>query len=310
MLTRAGYRDVTIFERGKRVGGVWNHNTYPGAACDVPSHLYEFSFAPNPRWSRRYAPQAEIQEYLEHVAREHGLLGRVRADTKVIDARWNDDTGRWVLKTSDGDHTADVLITACGQLSTPKLPEIPGMDSFAGPSFHTAEWHDDVELAGRRVAIIGTGCSAIQTGPAIAPVVAQLDIYQRSPGWTIPKTDFAYSERAKAMFERFPAIQRLDRAANFAFHDFAAYAMTRQPLLLAPFRAAGRRQINKAISDPDLRAKVTPHDEVGCKRVMLTDDWYPTLARENVELVIDATAEITPHGVRTTDGTDRPAHAT
>jgi cation diffusion facilitator CzcD-associated flavoprotein CzcO len=307
MLTRAGYRDVMVFERGARVGGVWNQNTYPGAACDVPSHLYEFSFAPNPRWSRRYAPQAEIQEYLERVAADHRVLERVRTNTEVSDARWDDDVGRWVLQTSGGAHTADVLVTACGQLSVPKFPKLAGIDAFAGPAFHTAEWRHDVELDGRRVAMIGTGCSAIQAGPAIAPIVAQLDIYQRSPGWTVPKMDFAYSERAKRVFGRFPALQRLDRTANFAFHELGALGMTREPLLLAPFRALGRRQIEKAISDPELRAKVTPRDEVGCKRVMLTDDWYPTLTRDNVELVTDAIAEVTPHGVRTSDGTERAA---
>jgi cation diffusion facilitator CzcD-associated flavoprotein CzcO len=307
MLARAGYREVTIFERGERVGGVWNHNTYPGAACDVPSHLYEFSFAPNPRWSRRYSPRAEIQEYVERVAAQHGVLDRVRTNTEVSDASWDEKHARWTLRTSAGTHDADVLIAACGQLSVPKLPATGGIDDFAGPAFHTAEWRHDVALDGRRVAMIGTGCSAIQTGPAIAPIVAQLDVYQRSPGWTVAKMDFAYSERAKRAFERFPALQRLDRAANFAFHEFGALAMTREPLLLAPFRAMGRRQIKKAISDPVLREKVTPKDEVGCKRVMLTDDWYPTLTRENVELVTDPIARITPTGVRTADGIERPA---
>jgi cation diffusion facilitator CzcD-associated flavoprotein CzcO len=244
MLRRAGYEDLVVFERGARVGGVWNHNTYPGAACDVPSHLYEFSFEPNPRWSRRYAPQAEIQEYVESVAERYGALAQVRTNTEVTGASWDAERARWLLQTSAGEHEADVLLTACGQLSVPKLPELRGLESFAGEAFHTAEWRDDVELAGKRVAIIGTGCSAIQTAPAIQPIVAQLDIYQRSPGWTIPKMDYAYSERAKRAFERFPALQRMDRAAIFAFMDLGALAMTREPRLLAPFRALARRQIN------------------------------------------------------------------
>jgi cation diffusion facilitator CzcD-associated flavoprotein CzcO len=307
MLRRAGYEDIVVFERGTRVGGVWNHNTYPGAACDVPSHLYEFSFEPNPRWSRRYAPQAEIQEYVERVAARHGVLERVRTNTEVSDAAWDAARSRWVLDTSAGTHEADVLITACGQLSVPKLPDLPGLERFAGEAFHTAQWRHDVELAGKRVAIIGTGCSAIQTAPAIQPIVAQLDIYQRSPGWTIPKMDFEYSERAKRLFERFPALQRLDRAAVFAFMELGALAMTRQPWLLRPFRAVAQRQITKAISDPVLRAKVTPPDEVGCKRLMLTDEWYPALTRANVELLTERVAEITPQGVRTADGTERAA---
>jgi cation diffusion facilitator CzcD-associated flavoprotein CzcO len=305
MLRRAGYDDVTVFERGERLGGVWHHNTYPGAACDVPSHLYEFSFAPNPRWSRRYAPQAEIQAYLEHVARRHGVLDRVRTSTEVQHARWEGD--RWRLQTSAGEHEAEVLIAACGQLSVPTVPPIAGLESFGGPAFHTAQWRHDVELAGKRVAVVGTGCSAIQVVPAIQPIVDRVDVYQRSPGWTIPKMDFAYSARAQKLFERFPLLQRLDRAAIFAFMELGAAGMTRHRWLLPPFRAVGRRQITTAIEDPELRRKVTPRDEIGCKRLMLTDDWYPTLARPNVELVTDRIAEVTPTGVRTEDGTERPA---
>jgi cation diffusion facilitator CzcD-associated flavoprotein CzcO len=307
MLRRAGYRDVTVFERGERVGGVWNHNTYPGAACDVPSHFYEFSFEPNPRWSRRYAPQAEIQAYLEDVARRYGVLDRIRTGTEVTLARFDDERSKWILETSAGEHEADVLLTACGQLSVPKLPPIPGLDDFQGPAFHTAEWRHDVELAGRRVAVVGTGCSAIQVVPAIQPVVGQLDVYQRSPGWTFPKMDYAYSERAQRLFERFPVLQRLDRASIFAFMEIGAAGMTSHRWALAPFRAISRRQINKAIDDPELRSKVTPDDEVGCKRLMLTDEWYPTLTRPNVELVTDRIAAVTETGIRLESGDERPA---
>ena len=307
LLRRSGYRDVTLFEKGERVGGVWNHNTYPGAACDVPSHLYEFSFEPNPQWSRRYAPQAEIREYVEDVARRYGALESARTSTEVLKAEWDESRGSWSLQTSAGEFGADILVAACGQLSVPKTPSIQGLDSFAGPAFHTAEWRHDVELAGKRVAMIGTGCSAIQTAPAIQPIVEHMDIYQRSPGWTIPKMDFAYSERAMRLFERFPALQRLDRTATFAFMDVGAAAMTSQRWLLAPFRHAARRQIEKAIADEQLRAKVTPTDEVGCKRIMLTDEWYPTLTRDNVELITDPIAEITPRGIRLHDGSERAA---
>jgi cation diffusion facilitator CzcD-associated flavoprotein CzcO len=307
LLVRAGYPDVTIFERGERLGGVWAHNTYPGAACDVPSHLYEFAFEPNPHWSRRYAPQAEIQQYVEGVARRHGVLERVRTGTEVTRAQWDEQRAKWQLQTSAGPFEADVLITACGQLSIPNVAPIKGLDSFAGVAFHTAEWDHDVDLSGKRVAVIGTGCSAIQTVPAIQPVAEQVDVYQRSPGWTIPKMDFEYSERAKRLFERVPALQRLDRLAIFAFMDIGAAAMTSQRWLLAPFRAAGRRQINKAITDSDLRAKVTPSDEIGCKRIMLTDEWYPTLEKPNVELITERIEEITPAGISSEDGTERPA---
>jgi cation diffusion facilitator CzcD-associated flavoprotein CzcO len=307
MLKQAGYDDVTVFERGERVGGVWHHNTYPGAACDVPSHLYEFSFAPNPRWSRRYAPQAEIQAYLEDVARRNGVLDRIRTGTEVQGADWDEERAKWVLRTSAGEHEADVLLTACGQLSVPSVPPLEGLDDFAGPAFHTARWRHDADLAGKRVAVIGTGCSAIQVVPAIQPKVQSIAIYQRSPGWTIPKMDFAYSARTQRLFERFPVLQRMDRAAVFGFMELGAAAMTNRRWLLAPFRAMARANINKAIKDPQLRAKVTPADEVGCKRIMLTDEWYPTLTKPNVELVTDRIAAIAPGAVRTDDGTERAA---
>jgi cation diffusion facilitator CzcD-associated flavoprotein CzcO len=305
MLRDAGYDDVTVFERSERLGGVWHHNTYPGAACDVASHFYEFSFEPNPRWSRRYAPQAEIQAYLEDVARRRGVVDRFRLGTEVTRASWDEQRAKWVLETSDGTHDADILITACGQLRIPAFPPIPGADDFDGPAFHTAEWRHDVDLTGKRVAVVGTGCSAIQTVPAIQPLVERLDVYQRSPGWTFPKMDFAYKERTKRLFERFPLLQRLDRAALFYFMELGAVGMTRKRWLLAPFRAAGRLQIRAAIKDPELRRKVTPTDELGCKRLMLTDDWYPTLTEDNVELVTDGIAEVTPKGIRAEDGTER-----
>jgi cation diffusion facilitator CzcD-associated flavoprotein CzcO len=270
MLHRAGYDNVTVFERGERVGGVWHHNTYPGAACDVPSHFYEFSFAPNPNWSRRYAPQPEIQAYIEEVARRYDVRDRIRTNTDVLSARWDAIRNKWLIKTSAGDHEADVLITACGQLSVPKLPALTGLETFQGPAFHTAQWRHDVDLASKRVAVIGTGCSAIQVVPAIHPYVAHLSVYQRSPAWTIPRLDFAYSTRAQWAFAHFPALQRLDRAAIFGFLEFGTLAMTSLPWLRPICRAIGRLQIARAISDPDLRRKVTPVDEVGCKRVMPT----------------------------------------
>jgi cation diffusion facilitator CzcD-associated flavoprotein CzcO len=273
----------------------------------VPSHLYEFSFEPNPRWSRRYAPQAEIQAYLEDVAQRHGVLDRIRTSTEVKRAHWDEERNKWVLETSAGAHEADILITACGQLSVAKVPPIPGIASFEGPTFHTSQWRHDVELAGKRVAVVGTGCSAIQSVPAIQPIVEHLDVYQRSPGWTIPKMDFAYSERTQQLLERFPVLQRLDRTAIFAFMELGVLAMTTHRWLLAPFRALARRQITKAIKDGELRAKVTPSDEVGCKRLMLTDEWYPTLTKPNVELITDRIAEVTPSGIRLEDGSERPA---
>jgi cation diffusion facilitator CzcD-associated flavoprotein CzcO len=307
MLLRAGHRDVTVFERGDRIGGVWNDNTYPGAACDIPSHLYELSFAPNPRWSRRFAPQAEIQAYLEDVVRRHDGLDRVRTGVAVEAAAWDEERGRWVLETGDGPHEAELLITACGQLSNPKVPALPGLEAFEGPLFHTARWRHDVDLAGKRVAVVGTGCSAIQVVPAIQPLAGQVDVYQRSPGWTFPKMDYPYPPAAQRLFERLPALQRLDRSLAFAISELGAAAETRHTWLLPVLRRIAQRQIDKAIADPELREKVTPSDELGCKRIMLTDDWYPALAQPNVELVTDGIAGVTPTGLRDERGVERAA---
>ncbi len=306
MLAREGYEDVTVFEKAEAIGGVWQANTYPGAACDVPSHLYEYSFAPNP-WSRRYAPQAEIRAYLEGVARRFGVLEKIRTGTEVTSARWDEERGRWLLETSAGPHEAEVLITACGQLSVPTTPPLPGLDDFEGPAFHTAEWRHDVELAGKRVAVIGTGCSAIQTVPAIQPEVEQVDVYQRSAGWTYPRQDYEYPRWLRALFRRVPPLRRLDRAFVFALNDLGAAAMTQHRWLLPPFRRIARRRIERTIEDPELRRKVTPEDELGCKRVMVTDEWYPTLTQPNVDLITERIEAITPTGVRDAAGVERPA---
>jgi cation diffusion facilitator CzcD-associated flavoprotein CzcO len=306
MLRRAGYDNVTVFERNAGLGGVWHANTYPGAACDVPSHFYEFSFALNPDWSRRYAPQAEIKAYLEQVVRDHRIESMFQFNSEVRSATW-DESRHWVLDTSTGEHTADVLITACGQLSTPKYPTIDGLDTFEGPAFHTAKWRHDVDLKGKHVAVVGTGCSAAQVVPAIQPLAATVDVYQRSPGWTMPRMDYEYSDRAKRLFRRFPWLQRLDRKSVQAIMEFGAIAMTRRQWMLAPLKALGRRRIRQAIQDPALQEAVTPKDEFGCKRVMVSDDWYPALAKPNVRLIPGGVQRITQHGVVGGDGIERPA---
>lgn len=307
MLKRQGYDDVLVFERNSRLGGVWQENTYPGAACDVPSHFYEFSFAPNPNWSRRYAPQEEIQAYLERVVRDHGVEDRFRFGTEVREATWDAARCVWTVETSAGSYEAEILIAACGQLTSPKVPAIPGLDSFEGPSFHTARWRHDVELADRRVAVVGTGCSAAQVVPAIEPEVAKLDVYQRSPAWTMWRGDHLYSSRAKRLFRRFPFLQRLDRKLIAAYMEIGAVAMTRRRWLLGPARLFGRYRIRRAIEDPALRRALTPSDEFGCKRVIATDDWYPALARPDVELIPGAVERVTAGGVVGGDGVERPA---
>jgi cation diffusion facilitator CzcD-associated flavoprotein CzcO len=214
------------------------------------------------------------------------VLDRIRTGVEVVSAAWDEERGRWQLETGAGPHEAEVLLTACGQLSVPKVPPIPGLESFAGPAFHTAEWRHDVDLAGKRVAVVGTGCSAIQVVPAIQPEVAQLDVYQRSP-----------------------VLHHLDRNVVFASHELAAMALTRHRWLLPAFRAIGRRQVKSAIEDPELRRALIPTDEFGCKRVMLTDDWYPALAQPNVQLISERIAAVTPAGIRDAGGVERPADA-
>lgn len=302
-LTQQGY-DVVAFEKSARLGGVWNDNQYPGAACDIASHLYEYSWAPNPHWSRRFAPQAEIQAYIEDVADRFGVADKVRLNTEVLSATW--DGSGWLLRTSAGEHRADVLVAACGQLQTPSIPPIKGLDSFAGKAFHTARWDHDGSLTGKRVGVIGSGCSAIQVVPAIQPEVAHLDVFQRSPGWTLPKGDRAYTAAQRRRFARFPVLQRLSRRSLYLQQEAATLAMTKYGFLRTLVRPVSQRQITKAISDPELRAKVMPNDEIGCKRIMLTDAWYPALTQSNVDVVTDRIEEVVPEGIVTADGQTHP----
>ena len=298
-LTQQGY-DVVGFEKSPRVGGVWHDNEYPGAACDIASHLYEYSFAPNPDWSRRFAPQAEIRAYIEDVAKRFGVADKIRLNTQVHSARW--DGSGWVLQTSAGEHRADVLVTACGQLRTPSIPPIAGLDSFAGETFHTAQWRSDVALDGKRVGVIGSGCSAIQVVPSIQPEVGHLDVFQRSPGWTLPKGDRPYTEAQKRRFRRFPFLQRWSRRNLFLQQEVFTLAMTRYPVLRKLVVPLSKRQITKTIRDRSLRAKVMPTDELGCKRIMLTDAWYPALTQPNVDVVTTRIRTVVPEGIVTDDG--------
>ena len=231
---RAGIEDIVILDRAERVGGVWEANTYPGAACDVPSHLYSLSFAPNPRWSRRFSPQGEIREYLEQVARDFGLEPLLRLGQDVTRATWDEDAGRWHLEVEGGpDVEADVLVPACGQLTRPSVPDLPGMGDFEGDAFHSAWWDHDLDLRGRRVAVVGTGASAIQFVPAIADEVEHLTVFQRSAPWTLPKPDVAYRGGAQRLYERAPGVQRAVRSAWRTFAETLAPMFTGRPPLVA-----------------------------------------------------------------------------
>ena len=298
-LREAGVDDFTIFERGETVGGVWRANTYPGAACDVPSHLYSFSFAPGHHWSRRYAPQPEILRYLTETADEFGITPRIRFGTEVTEARFDAEAGRWTLVTDAGDrHEFDVLVTACGQLTRPAIPRVEGIDKFEGPVFHSAEWDHEVDLEGRKVAVIGTGASAIQFVPEVAKVAGSTTIYQRSAPWILPKSDRSYPDWERRIFKRFPLRVAASRLGMFAFFEGATYGFTGNRHVMAPFtRLADWERRRHLGHDPELLAKATPDYTIGCKRILFTSDWYPTLLRDDVELVTDRVERVTPRGV-------------
>jgi cation diffusion facilitator CzcD-associated flavoprotein CzcO len=298
-LRQAGIEDFTIFERGESVGGVWRANTYPGAACDVPSHLYSFSFAPGHHWSRRYAPQPEILRYLDETARDFGITPHLRLGTEVTEARFNPEQGRWTLMTDGGaKHEFDVLVTACGQLTRPAIPPVEGIGEFGGPVFHSAEWDHEVELEGKRVAVIGTGASAIQFVPEVAKVAGSTTIYQRSAPWVLPKSDRAYPEWERRIFKRFPLRVAAARVGMFAFFEMGTYGFTGHNAILKPFQKIADREREKQLGpDPELLAKATPDYTIGCKRVLFTSDWYPTLLRDDVELVTDPVERATADAV-------------
>ena len=304
-LDEAGERDWLVGERGDDVGGTWRDNTYPGAACDVPSQLYSFSFAPNPEWSRSFSPQPEIQRYIQRVAREYGVLDRFRFGCRLEEARWDDEEQRWHLRTTLGSLTADVLVSAAGALSDPKLPDIDGIDSFAGEIFHSSQWDHEQDLTGKRVAVIGTGASAIQIVPEIAERVAHLDVYQRTAPHVIPRRDRAYSRLERLAFRHVPAVQKAYRTGIYWGRECFVPAFVVDQRIAAPAAKAAAWNIRRGITDPALREKVTPDFALGCKRVLISNDWYPTLDRDDVDLVTDRIEKITPRGIVTADGTER-----
>ena len=308
-LRQEGFERFEIFERGETVGGVWRANTYPGAACDVPSHLYSFSFAPAHHWSRRYAPQPEILRYLEDCVDRFGLRSRLRLSTEVTDADFDPESGRWTLATRAGERrTFGALVTACGQLSVPEVPRLEGLDRFRGPAFHSAEWDHGVDLAGRRVAVIGTGASAIQFVPEIAPLATRTTVYQRSAPWILPKSDRAYADWERRLFRAFPPRVLASRLAFFSFLELGAHALTGRERVRRLIRAIADRERRRVLGDdPELVAKATPDYEMGCKRVLITSDWYPTLRRDDVALVTGAVERVTEEGVVAAGGVERPA---
>ncbi len=303
-LRERGVDDFVILERADDVGGTWQANTYPGCQCDIPSHVYSLSFAPNPDWSRTFSLQPEIWSYLRRIADDRGLMPNVRLGCEVLSAAWEEDRRRWALETSSGTVTADVVIAAPGGLSEPKLPEIPGLEDFEGASFHSATWDHDHDLTGERVAVIGTGASAIQFVPEIQPKVGRLHVFQRTPPWILPHPDRPIRRSERRLFRRVPAVQRLVRAATYWLYESYVVSFLHPRLAGAPERVA-RRHIHKQVSDPELRRKLTPTYRIGCKRILKSDTWYPALTAPNAEVVTEGVAEIRPHSIVTTDGVER-----
>jgi cation diffusion facilitator CzcD-associated flavoprotein CzcO len=306
-LREQGITDVTILERADSVGGVWRDNTYPNAACDVPSPLYSWSWAPNPSWSRRYGTQPEILSYLRCAAADDGLLALVRTGQEVASATYDEQARRWQVVTTDGTtYDADAVVSAVGQLSNPAIPDLPGRETFAGPAYHSAQWRHDVDLRGKRVAVIGTGASAIQLVPGIVDDVAALAVFQRSAPYVVPKPDTEYAERHHRLLGRFPAVMRGGRAVTFRLTEVLNAALEGEVAwsrpALAAVRAAWWAQLRRQVPDAALREVLTPTDPIGCKRILFSNAWYPALARRHVAVVTDAVARIEPGGVRTAGG--------
>ena len=307
-LTRAGFPDVTILERAHELGGVWRENTYPGAGCDVPSPLYSYSFEPNPQWPRRFSMQSDIHAYMKAAATKYGLDGRIQYGTEVSSAEFDAEAGRWRVRTTTGEQLdANVLVPAVGQLSRPSWPNIAGIDSFRGPAFHSALWDHELDLTGKRVAVIGTGASAIQFVPQIQPGVAHLDLFQRTPPYIAPKLDKQYSPRHHRMFDRLPVTQRGERFAIWTMLEVITLGMTRVRPLGAVLQWICLRHLRSQVTDPVLLTKLTPDYPAGCKRVLFSDTYLPALAQPNVDVITESVSEITPDGVRTADGVEHPA---
>jgi cation diffusion facilitator CzcD-associated flavoprotein CzcO len=304
-LRRRGEEDFIIFERAGDVGGTWRDNSYPGCACDVQSHLYSFSFAPNPDWTRSYSPQPEIWDYLRRCARDFGVLPHVRFNHEVHDARWDEAARLWRIDTSQGVYTADVLVLASGALSEPRVPELPGFENFKGKSFHSARWDHAYDLTGKRVAVVGTGASAVQFVPAIQTRVARLHVFQRTAPWVMPRLDRALAEGERRMFRRFPLAQRIARAGIYAFRELFFLGFRHVRLSRLVIRRVAMRHLERGVPDPVLRAKLTPAYDIGCKRILVSNDYLPALTRPNVELVTEPIREIREHSIITGDGGER-----
>ncbi|GAA2306410.1 NAD(P)/FAD-dependent oxidoreductase [Streptomyces kunmingensis] len=308
-LRREGVTDFVVLERADAVGGTWRDNSYPGCACDVPSHLYSFSFAPNPHWPRTFSGQGRIREYLEHVADVFRLRPHIRLNSEVQELRWDDERLWWEIDTASGTLTADVVVSATGPLSDPKTPDIPGIDTFPGKVFHSARWDHDYDLRGKRVAMIGTGASAIQIVPAIQKEVGKLTLFQRTPPWVMPRADRAISKAERWVHRRLPFTTQARRGLLWGIRELQVQAFTKRPNELGLVEQLAKRNMYRAIKDPALRAKLTPDYRIGCKRILLSNTYYPALAQPNVDVVASGLSEIRGNTLVAADGTEAEVDA-
>ncbi|MEU6005954.1 NAD(P)/FAD-dependent oxidoreductase [Streptomyces sp. NPDC047453] len=308
-LRREGITDFVVLERAGGVGGTWRDNSYPGCACDVPSHLYSFSFAPNPDWPRTFSGQEHIRAYLEHVTDVFGLRPHLRLNSEVTRMTWDAEKLRWDIETTSGNLSADVVVGATGPLSEPKVPDIPGLDSFPGKVFHSARWDHDHDLSGKRVAVVGTGASAIQIVPSIQPEVARLTLFQRTPPWVMPRVDREISGVERRMHRALPLTAQLRRGLLWGIRELQVQAFTRHPGQLGFVERLARLNMSRAIKDPDLRAKLTPDYRIGCKRILLSSTYYPALAQDNVDVVASGLSEVRGSTVVAADGTEAEVDA-
>lgn len=302
ILRRHGFDDFLIFEQSDDVGGTWRDNSYPGCACDVPSHLYSFSFAPNPRWQHTFSGQADIWQYLRDCVDRSGLRPHLRTGHTVHHAAWDDTAQRWRLETSQGEYTARVLIAATGPFAAPSVPDIPGLDAFAGTTFHSARWRHDHDLTGRRVAVVGTGASAAQLVPGIVPRVGSLTLFQRTSAWVVPRRSRRISRVERAVYRHVPGAQRAARAALYWSRETLATGFLHPRLNTLAQRLSLRHLRRQVPDDPALRAKLTPEYVFGCKRVLLSDDYWASLTADHVTVVTDPIDHVTTDAVVTAGG--------
>jgi cation diffusion facilitator CzcD-associated flavoprotein CzcO len=307
-LKRDGVDDFILLERAGDVGGTWRDNTYPGCACDVESHLYSFSFALEPGWTWRFSRQPEIWRYLQRCARDFGVMPHIRFHHQVHSATWDEQARRWRIETSHGPITAQVLIMATGPLSEAVIPDLHGLERFEGPAFHSAHWDHEYDLTGRRVAVIGTGASAVQFIPEIQKKVAQLHLFQRTPAWVMPRPDAPIPDWRRRLYERVPPLQRAVRFGIYLYRE-AWIVLFRRPSWMRRAQGLALRHLEKAIADPVLRARLTPHYTMGCKRVLLSNDYYPALTQPNVEVIAGGITEVRARSVVGSDGIERPVDA-